>query len=461
MLLLAASPTPLVEPLRPPRTADRSPRHVRPHGPATVLALLASAALLLPSVLPRDPMVQAVLLVVVALSTYGLTRLVAAGGERVRGQRAAPWPTAARCVLGALTAAVLVIAAVVGLLGQRVLADVVRVTPPDGWTQAVSVLGALGVARAILALFDRVRRTRVRRGVAAVVLVALTLSSGVLLTRFAGVDPHVKGHQFLASTPRAEDIGAVTGRPARTPVRVYVGLDDAPTARARADLAVRELRRTGALTRSLLVVAIPTGTGWVNPSSAAAVEYLHDGDTAIVVQQYAAASSFLAYVQGTDAASDSARDLLDAVGRELRVRRRAGLPVPTLVVTGESLGAIGGLTALAGRGDVHGLWVGVPAQVHDRVGQGQTTLVHDTDPVAAWSPGLLWRPTPTWPHPWVPLVSFVQATGDLVGAARTPFGYGHKYSREYLAGWERVVPGPTPLPGAVRARVEAVLDAVR
>ena len=42
------------------------------------------------------------------------------------------------------------------------------------------------------------------------------------------------------------------GEPARaTPVQVYVGLDSAPTARERVDLALAEMERIGAFDRSL------------------------------------------------------------------------------------------------------------------------------------------------------------------------------------------------------------------
>ena len=57
----------------------------------------------------------------------------------------------------------------------------------------------------------------------------------------------------------------MTGQPAvADPVEVYVGLDNAPTPRARAELALAEMDRTGAWERSLLMLVSPTGTGYVN-----------------------------------------------------------------------------------------------------------------------------------------------------------------------------------------------------
>ena len=54
----------------------------------------------------------------------------------------------------------------------------------------------------------------------------------------------------------------------------------------RAKLALDELIRVGAFDRAVLVVTVPTGTGWMDPAAMDTLEYLHGGDTAIVGQQY-------------------------------------------------------------------------------------------------------------------------------------------------------------------------------
>ena len=55
-------------------------------------------------------------------------------------------------------------------------------------------------------------------------------------------------------------IETVMGEPAlAAPVQVFVGLDSAPTAQERVDLALAEMERTGAFDRSLLVLVSPTG----------------------------------------------------------------------------------------------------------------------------------------------------------------------------------------------------------
>ena len=53
-------------------------------------------------------------------------------------------------------------------------------------------------------------------------------------------------------------IPTVTGEPAKAePVEVYVSLDAAPTPRERVELALREMDRTGAWDRSLLMLVSP------------------------------------------------------------------------------------------------------------------------------------------------------------------------------------------------------------
>ena len=59
----------------------------------------------------------------------------------------------------------------------------------------------------------------------------------------------------------------------------------------RVDLALRELERTGAFDRSWLMVASPTGTGYVNYAAASILEFLTRGDCATVAMQYSARPS--------------------------------------------------------------------------------------------------------------------------------------------------------------------------
>lgn len=61
-------------------------------------------------------------------------------------------------------------------------------------------------------------------------------------------------------------------------------------------LALEEMIRTGAFRRKILVVASPTGTGWMDPASYDALEYMHDGDVATVAAQYSYLQSPLALI---------------------------------------------------------------------------------------------------------------------------------------------------------------------
>ena len=73
----------------------------------------------------------------------------------------------------------------------------------------------------------------------------------------------MQGRAFVGGGPGPAHIEEVTGRPARTPVRVDVGLDQTPSVEERAALAVAELRRTGGFEREVLVVPRPPArAGW-------------------------------------------------------------------------------------------------------------------------------------------------------------------------------------------------------
>ncbi len=290
-----------------------------------------------------------------------------------------------------------------------------------------------------------------------------------------------------------------TFRPTSTPtppIRVYVGLKDAPDADARADLAVKELERTGAFQRKYLVIWTVTGTGWVDPVAAAGLEYVAGGDTAIVAQQYSYLPSWISFLVDKDEASDAGRSLYTAVHD-----RWAQLPAeqrPTLVVFGESLGSYGSesvfgrdapdqtLTAAAGAADSV-LWVGPTgdnvawnALVADRkpgspvwspsYGDGSIRLVdhsedlagtappkvlwvqHPSDPVGWWSWSTLWakpawmdQPTggdvPAEPS-WFPVVTFLQSTFDLMNGFSASPGHGHNYNPDLGRAWAALVAPP-------------------
>jgi uncharacterized membrane protein len=276
-------------------------------------------------------------------------------------------------------------------------------------------------------------------------------------------------------------IETVMGTPARSaPVQVYVGLDNGPTPRDRVDLAMAELERTGALDRSLLVLASPTGTGYVNYVAVAALQYLALGDVATVALQYSRRPSplSLGMVRG---AREQNRLLWLRILQ--RLRDRPG-PRPRVVLFGESLGAHTsqdvflhwGTLGLDAMGIDRALWIGTPygskwmrqvtrgdrldvdresvAVVNDHAQfaalaeqRGRpprfVLLSHDNDGVTRFGPDLLWYP-PDWlgpsrprPEPvvdgsprgippamrWRPLTTFFQSLVDMKNAQTAgPFG---------------------------------------
>ena len=85
---------------------------------------------------------------------------------------------------------------------------------------------------------------------------------------------------------RPEWIEESMGEPPRAaPIRVYVGMDTAPTDDERVALALAEIDRTGALDRRLVVLVSPTGTGYVNHKAMLEIELLTLGDCSTITMQ--------------------------------------------------------------------------------------------------------------------------------------------------------------------------------
>ena len=105
-----------------------------------------------------------------------------------------------------------------------------------------------------------------------------------------------EGRARVMAFPDAATIARVAGTPAIEPLRVYVGLNSAATAERRTDLTPAELIRIGGFDRKLLVIATPTGTGWIDPASMSPLEFLWRGDVASVSVQYSYLPSWLSLV---------------------------------------------------------------------------------------------------------------------------------------------------------------------
>lgn len=311
------------------------------------------------------------------------------------------------------------------------------------------------------------------------------------------------GRAFVASGPSAQDITAVSGRPAQDPIRVYVGLRSAPTPEQRARLALDELKRVDAFKRAALIVVTPTGTGWVDPSAMDSVEYLHDGDIASVAMQYSYLSSPLSLLVQPDYGSEAARALFAEVYAYWRTLPRDARP--KLYLHGLSLGAMNSeqsaqlFEILAD--PIHGaLWSGPPFE--SRIWRRATDARVPGSP--AWLPlfrdgslirfmnqngaptqtGTGWGPMrivylqyasdaitffdyrdlyrrPAWMDAprgpdvspelrWVPLVTMLQLALDMPLSMRAPMGYGHVYApAHYLDGWLTLTEVTTWSPEAI------------
>jgi uncharacterized membrane protein len=153
--------------------------------------------------------------------------------------------------------------------------------------------------------------------------------------------------------------------PRASPIQVFIGLDSAPTPADRVELALAEMDRTAAWTRSMLLLISPTGTGYVNYVATACVQYLTRGDVASVTLQYSKRPSPLSLGK-----VEAAREQNRLLWLRIFVRVRAMPPQdrPKVVLFGESLGALTSQNVLTGWGTLglqalgidRALWVGTP-----------------------------------------------------------------------------------------------------
>ncbi|MEI6620865.1 MAG: alpha/beta-hydrolase family protein [Actinomycetes bacterium] len=305
-----------------------------------------------------------------------------------------------------------------------------------------------------------------------------------------------QGRNFVGGGPTAQQITAVTGRPAQEPIRTYAGLQSADSIQAQAQLAVNDLVRAGGLTRSAIIVYTPSTNGLVDPTSSAAAEFVLGGNVASVSLQYTVLPSFLSLILSAESSQEAGTDLLSTVNSTVDA-----LPSdhrPRVYVYGESLGAFGSLAPFADKGvagfldQVDGaVWAGPPAntaywqQINALATSGVTwqPIVDDgrvlryaatpagidlpptpwgtsrglflqnaTDPVVWWSPNLIfsrpgWLDSPRGPGVpegmrWLPLVTFEQVLVDMPPAGGMPPGVGHNYLTTIGDGWLAVLAPP-------------------
>lgn len=194
-----------------------------------------------------------------------------------------------------------------------------------------------------------------------------------------------QGQRHVNTFIRPEWIERTMGEPAKShPIRIFVGLDCAPSEEERVALALKEMDRTAALKRGVLLVVSPTGTGYVNYQAVESLEYLTRGDCATVTLQYSKRPSPLSL--GRVEVGRKQNEILFLSLWE-RLERMKQSERPRVVVFGESLGAHTsqdafvhrGTRGLLDRGIDSALWIGTPfaSEWKSQVLGGPR---HDTDP---------------------------------------------------------------------------------
>ena len=541
---------------------DTSPRRRRwwfVDAGGSVGGLLFAIVSVTPSLLPRPALFQGVITAVAFGVGYMLGALVWAGIRALIRARAGSLPRVRPVLRRTLWIgyAVLWLAALAALSGlaltwQNEVRALVEMPPLGGAGLAAFLAGFVPVVLLLLAIgkgtrrmFHALRRrsglpvgiigtaTVVIAGLAALAVVVTTAIDSIYLERngapdaelvepasayrSAGADSAMRwedlgrhGAAFVAGGPTASEISALIEAPAVEPIRVYAGLESAETMRARAELIVAELERTGAFERAVLVVATTTGSGWLEPQTVDALEYLHAGDTAIVSMQYAYTPSWVSFVFDPDAPVVAAKVLFDAV--EQRWLQLPPNNRPQLISYGLSLGAHGSQAVFADLDELRArtdgamfvgspggsaLWqslqaardAGSPAWqpvVDDgrevrwmsRAGDQQPGGAwdqprvlywqHATDAVTWLVPELVWS-APEWLEPeqrgadvspsmrWIPVVTAVQVGIDMLGGEAVPARHGHNFGDVVTTGWQAVT-GDAGLDAAAVDRVQAKIE---
>lgn len=301
-----------------------------------------------------------------------------------------------------------------------------------------------------------------------------------------------RGREFIASGPSSDALSNYLGRPAMDPLRIYVGLRSADDVESRARLALDELVRVGAFDRAVLVVATPTGTGWMDPMAIGPLEYLHAGDVATVAVQYSYLASWLSLLVEPGYGAEASRALFSKVYNYWVSLPRQGRP--KLYLFGLSLGALSserstGLIEVLSDPPQGAVWAGPPfattswrsitnnrepdsppwlprfrdgsivrftSQTNVLDAQGAewgpvriVYLQYASDPITFFEPSMFYR-RPAWLSAprgpdvspklrWYPIITGLQIGVDIVLATEVPLGFGHSYAPEhYIDAWVAV-----------------------
>ena len=308
-----------------------------------------------------------------------------------------------------------------------------------------------------------------------------------------------QGRLFVGNGPTVAQLTEFNKAPAVEPIRAYAGLDSAKGIRATAELAAAELEREGGLNRKVIAVGTTTGTGWINAAEADSLEYMYNGDSALVSMQYSFLPSWLSFLVDKENARQAGQALFEAVDAKVRAIPEAKRP--KIVVFGESLGSFGGEAPFLSPNNIiartDGALFSGPtfqntlrdsvtvnrdpgspewlpifddganlrfAARPDNLGRPDAPwgyprivyLQHASDPIAWFNPNLLFS-QPDWLREprgydvspdmnWIPVVTFLQVSADMAVAVDVPDGNGHRYVKDVVNGWAAVMqpPGWTP-----------------
>ena len=365
-------------------------------------AVLFGASSFTPSLLPRSAVLQGLLAGIAAAFGYGMGETVAwLAGRMVRWSPGAVARRRAWLALAVVGGAFSLVALVAGWRWQSDIHELMGLSVPPAYdVLVIAVLAVLvfaglvavgrflrGIGRWVVNKVLRFVPRWVASAIAVVVVALLVVGviSGVVMNVFlagsnaifsvrdtATTDGVVQpsgaersgspaalaswdslgreGRDFVGTGPTAQQITAFSGTAAKQPIRVYAGLQTAADVHERADVVVRELERTGAFDRKALVVVTTTGTGWVDPASVDALEYVWNGDTAIAAMQYSYLPSWISFLADKSKAQEAGvvlfHDVYDAWSKLPADHR------PQLYVFGESLGSFGGHEAFASLDDM-------------------------------------------------------------------------------------------------------------
>lgn len=533
----------------------------RPVLPAWPIATLFFVASLTPSLVPRDTEVQAILSGFSLAAGYAVALLLASVWHRLQLPAFGP-DVAMRLRIGLAAVCLFIVALTLWLSsdwqnGLRVLLAM----PPVETARPFSIAGGAVAVFLVLLWLVRLSRWLVKRlagrfarvlpgpqallvSILLTAIVFWNIGNGVIVRGalnaadaiYAGLDGRFEeaspqpqdprktgapgslvdweslgrmGRAMVAASPDQTQITTLTGGEALDPLRVYVGLNSAPDPEARARLALEEMLRIDAFSRSTLVIATPTGTGWVDPAGQQALEYLLGGDVATVSVQYSYLASWIALLTAPEYGVETARAVFSAVYEHWRA-----LPAdtrPALYLNGLSLGSLNSdlshdLHQVVGDPFNGALWVGPPfssptwrevtrtrnpgspawlpsfrdgSAVRFMNQTGLTSdasadwgrfrilyLQHASDAVVFFDPRATWR-RPAWMtvprgpdvspgFHWLPIVTVLQLGVDIMTAVKPPPGFGHSYDfASYARAWAMLL----DLPDWNDARIDALAAA--